>query len=97
MAAVDQPGVRRELLHPVEAGDVVDLIEDRERQDLADAGHRPESVKGVGIMAFGFPHDGELEVRDERVVLVDQRHVHFNALATLKSGKWSTTPSRLPE
>ena len=82
-----EPGMRRELLDAVKSPDVVNLVQDGQRQDLADAGDGSEPMKRVGIMAFGFPHDRELEIGDELVVLVNQGHVHFNALADARVRK----------
>jgi hypothetical protein len=59
----------------------VDLVEDRERQHLADAGHGAQPVEGMGIVALGFPDDRELEVENQRVVLLDQSQVDFDALS----------------
>lgn len=57
--------------HPVESGDVVDLIQDRQGQDLADTGHGAEQVKRLAVVLLRRPDQRELEVRDERVVLLE--------------------------
>jgi len=44
MPPLHQAGIRGELLHAVEARDVVNLVEDGQRKDLADAGHGPQSA-----------------------------------------------------
>jgi hypothetical protein len=96
VGALDEPGVRREFLHPVTARDVVHLVEDGQGQHLANARDRTEPVEGVAIVLLGLADDRQFQVVDERVVLVDEHHVHLDALRTIGSGKWSMTPSRLP-
>ena len=44
-------------------------------------------MKRVGIVAFRFPDDRELEVGDARIVLVDQRDVDRDALLHTRIGK----------
>ena len=39
------------LVDPGEASDVVDLVEDRQRQHLPDSGDRPQSLEAVEIVA----------------------------------------------
>ena len=46
----------------------MNLIEDGQRQDLADAGDRSQAVKGVPVMPLGLPNDRQLEISDELVV-----------------------------
>ena len=76
-----------ELLDAIKARDVVDLVEDGQREDLANPWHRAEPMKRVGIVAFRFPDDRELEVGDARIVLVDQRDVDRDALLHTRIGK----------
>ena len=57
--ALDQAAVGGELLHAVEASDVVDLVEDRESEDLADAGDGAEPMEGVGVVLLGGAGDVE--------------------------------------
>ena len=83
----DEPGVGRECLDPIKARDVVNLVENRERHDLADAGDRPQAVKGVAIMPLGLADDRQLEVGDETVVPFEEREVDVNALADAGIGK----------
>ena len=49
-----EPRVREEVLNSLEAADVVDLVEDRERQDLADPRDRAEAMEGVWIVSLGL-------------------------------------------
>ena len=43
LRALHPPAIRDEILYPWEAADVVDLVEDHQRQGLADAGHRAQA------------------------------------------------------
>jgi hypothetical protein len=87
LSALDEPGIRREFLHAVKARDVVNLVEDGQGQDLANAWDRAEPVKGVAIVLLGLADDRQFQVVDERVVLVDEYHVHVDALAHTWVGK----------
>ena len=53
-AAFHQPRIRGEFLHAIKPRDVVNLIEDRQRQDLADARDGSEAMEGVGIVLFAW-------------------------------------------
>ena len=44
-------------------------------------------MKRVGIVALRFADDGEVEIDDERIVLVDQREVDRDALLHTRIGK----------
>jgi hypothetical protein len=55
--ALDETTVGDKLLHTREAGDVMDLVEDGQSQDLADAGDRTEQVERVMILLFGLAGD----------------------------------------
>ena len=81
LLAFDEPGVGRKLLDPTEARDVVNLVEDRQGQDLPNARHRSQAVESVGIVAFGLADNRELKVGDEGVVLGHQRQIDVDALA----------------
>lgn len=49
----------------------------------------------VGIVALRFAHDGEFEIRDQRVVLVDKGEVDLDALLDARIGEVLATPTRL--
>src|SRR5262249_25799421 len=55
VGAADQPGVGQGLPHRGEATDVVNLVQEDEGQDLADAGHRAEAMEGLRIIYFSGP------------------------------------------
>jgi hypothetical protein len=59
-----QPGVRRKLLHPIESTDVMDFVQDRQRQHFPNTGDRSQAVKGIAVVAFRVAHDRQLEVGD---------------------------------
>ena len=65
----------------------MDLVEDGQREDLADARHRAEPMKRVSIVALRLADDREVEVNDERIILVDQREVDRDALLHTGIGK----------
>src|SRR3972149_6896321 len=87
LLALDKPRVRGELLHASKPRHIVNLIEDRHRQNLANAGNRSEAVEGIRVVALGVPHEGYFEVVDEPIVLVDEHEVDVDALAHTRIGK----------
>jgi len=61
LGAPDQAAVGGEVLDGGEAVDVVNFIEKRQGQDLADAGDGAQAVEGVGVVALGRADDVELQ------------------------------------
>ena len=53
----------------------MNLVEDRERQGLTDAGDCLQSLVGVAIVSARLAKDRELEVSDDGVVVVDELEV----------------------
>jgi hypothetical protein len=62
-----------------EAVDVVDLIENDQGQDLADARHRAQPHQGFAIMLFGGTNDMKFHRGQELSVMPDQLKVEFDA------------------
>ena len=58
-------------MHAIKARDIVNLVQDREGQDFPDPGYRSQTVERIGVVALRLSNNRELEVHDERVVLVD--------------------------
>ena len=61
MFALHESRVGQKVLHSREALDVVDLVEDRQRQDLADAGDRSKAMIRLGIVLLRPSFEMELE------------------------------------
>ena len=85
--ALHEPRVGEETLDALEACDVVDLVEDRERQDLANARNRAKPVVGLGVVLLGPALEVKLQVTNDVVVLLDQREVDLHALAGVGLGE----------
>ena len=81
LRALDEARIRGEVLDAGEAVNVVDLIEDRQRQDLADAGHRFEMEEARGVVLFDGTDDVPFELTDLPVVDLDESEVGLDALA----------------
>ena len=81
LGALDEPGVRGEVLDCGEPADVVNLVEDGEGEDLADAGNTPEQMEAVGIVLLRGSDEIELEVVDDLVVVGDELEVDGDASA----------------
>src|SRR4030095_6629733 len=60
--ALDESTVGDKRVYPREAGDVMELVENGQGQDLADARDRAEQIEGVVILLFGLARDEELEL-----------------------------------
>ena len=86
LATFDESCVRGDLLHALKPCHVVNLIEDRHRQDLANAGDRSEAVERIRVVALGIPNEGHLEVVHQPVILVDEREIDVDALAHTRIG-----------
>ena len=87
LGAFHQATVRDKILPPWEAVDVMDFIEQHPTEDLANAGHRPEQVKGVGVVCCGRGQDRQLHVTEQSVVVANQRQVDREALLHRGSGE----------
>src|SRR5262249_16790603 len=80
VAAADQPGVGEELADRGEAADVVDLVEQDQGQDLADAGHGAQAVEGLRVIDLGGAGPGQLQCAGLGVVGVEQGQVDLDVL-----------------
>ena len=60
LGACDQAAIGHEILDPGEAGDVMDLLQQHETQDLANPRDGLEHVQGVGVMLLRRLHNGQL-------------------------------------
>jgi len=76
--ALDETGVGGELLNAGKAPDGVDLVEDREAEDLADAGDRLKEPERVGVVASSLADEGSLETFDERLVMLAEEEIGFD-------------------
>jgi hypothetical protein len=58
----DQATLRGAVLHPWEAGDVMEFVEPHEAEDFPNARHGWQQGQGVGIVLLGGFQDSELEI-----------------------------------
>jgi len=79
LGACDQAARGHEILDPWEAGEVMQLIQQHETKDLADTRNCLEHVQGVGIMLRGRLHNGQLQVPQQLVLIVEEGEVHRDA------------------
>jgi hypothetical protein len=77
--ALAEPGIGGEVLDPGETVDVVDLVEDDEREDGPDAVDGPQEIEGVGIVVPGISEDVAFEIAREAIEMVDELEIDLDA------------------
>ena len=82
--ATHQPGVRQEFADIGKTTDVVNLVQQRQPQNLADAADRLEQVERLRILDLGRALQVQLHLGDPFVERVDQRQIDLDALAQLR-------------
>src|SRR5262249_52855644 len=75
VAAADQPSVGEKRADLGEAANVMNLVQQDQGQNLADAGYGTQAVKGLWVVHFGGPRKVQLQVGDLRIVGVDQSEI----------------------
>jgi len=73
-----KPGVGAEVLDTGEAADVVDLVEEGQREDLADPWDGAKAVEGMGVVDLGGADEMELDLGEELVVDINEVHIHLD-------------------
>ena len=87
LSALHQAAVREEVLHAGKAGDVLDLIENDQGQDLADVRDGLQAGEALGIVPLGRAGNIEFHLAQQFVVVVDEGNVHFNRLTHTRIGE----------
>jgi len=77
---LDQATRRGEVLHPWEAVKVMDVIEQHEAEDCANARHGLHQVQGVGVVLLGACDDGETQITEQLIIIGDQGQVDLDIL-----------------
>jgi hypothetical protein len=95
LGAFDQSGVGGKFLHAIEARDVMNLVENRQGEHLANTRYRPEPMERIGIVTFRLADDGQFEIRDQRIVVIDEGEVDLDALLDARVGEMLHHPCRL--
>lgn len=85
--AFHQTRVRHEILHARKAGNVMDFIEDDQRQRIADARYGLQEGQTLGIMFLGAGLDMPFQLGQLLIIEIDQCTVEFDALFDLWIGK----------
>lgn len=78
---LDQATIGHKILYAREAGDILNLIQKDQGQNLSDAGDGLQPREGLHIMGFGTPRDIEFHLPESLIVVIDEGHVDFNGLA----------------
>ena len=64
LGAFDQAAIGHKILDPREAGDIMDLVEQHQTQNLADAGDGLEPVQGLCVVLLGRLYDGQFDIAE---------------------------------
>ena len=76
--ALDQAAIGSELLDRIKAIDVADLIQDREREDTANAVNGPEQYQIPRVVVFHLLFNKAFNLADFLVEEAHQMHVHID-------------------
>jgi len=87
LGAFDETAIGGAILPPRETVDLMDVVEQHEAEDLAEAGHRWQQIQGMGVMVRGSFDDGEFDVTQQLIVVGDEREIHGNALVHRRIGQ----------
>src|SRR5205823_6469421 len=82
-----QTAIGDEILNPRKPGDVVNLIEKNQSQDLADAGHGIEQTKYVRVVKLRMVHDLQFDLIQQAVVEIDAPKIEGDAGSDADSGE----------
>ena len=80
LGARDETAIGGKRLHPRETVDLMDVVEQHEAEDLANAGHRLQQIPGMCVMVLGRFHDGAFDVAQQRIVGGEERTIDVDAL-----------------
>src|SRR5262249_15896416 len=75
VGTTDQAGVAEEVADVGKAADVVDLVEQHQGEDLADAGQRLQAVVALHVVDLGSARQVQLDIAEQLVVAVDQGEI----------------------
>jgi len=79
LLALHEAGIGQEVPDAGEAGDVVKLIEEREREDAPDTGNGLEEFEGIRVIDLGLVADGALDGADDLIEVRGQDEIGLYA------------------
>ena len=94
-AGLDLPAVGHEVLHPREALDGADLVQDHQGQDQIGPVDRAQQREGLAVVLLGARADMPLELGQQRVVLIDHGQIQGDGVAHLGIGEMGQQPLAL--
>ena len=100
LGTANQTGIGQKLSTGRETLDVLDLVEQHESEDLADAAYRAEQMIHLCIMALGLLHQLPLQLGQLLVIVVDEIQVqlhHATHGGIGKAVRYATAFGRLAE
>jgi hypothetical protein len=81
LGALHQTTIRDEILHAREAGDVLNLLQTHQRQNLPDAGHGLSAGEGLDLVRLSCTGDLEFPLAQQLVIVSAEGHLHRDRLA----------------
>ena len=75
---LDEATVGGKILHPREALNIMDFVEQHEAEDLADTRDRLQQIQGVGVMVLGRFDEAEFDIAQQIIIGVDEGEIDFN-------------------
>ena len=85
--AFDQAAIGDEVLDPVKAVDVLNLIQDDQAEDFPDSGEAPEQIEASDVMPLGLFDDIEFQIIDQPVIKFHELEIHLDAFLDGRIGK----------
>src|SRR6266851_4603239 len=80
LGALHQTTRGDEILYARKAGDILNLIQNDQRENLPDPWHRLEASKGLHVVGFGTARNVEFDFPQELVIVIDEGDIDFNGL-----------------
>jgi len=87
LGTLHQTTIGDEILHPRKAGDVLDLIQNHQGENRTDARDRLEPGIRLAIVRFGTAGEIEFDFAQQLVLVINERHIHFDRLADTRIGE----------
>jgi hypothetical protein len=72
LGALHQTTRGDKILYPRKAGHILDLVEDDQRPDLSDPGHRLQPGERLDIIGVGTAREREFDLTQQLILVIDE-------------------------